>query len=103
MPYFRRPKMQMGRKQVGDRSICGSGYRHAQIRGSKKERRPTMNQINEDPFGITSMVNTWMKAMGTLWENAPGQKDASQSQQKAGTTAGNSANPKAQAAMAARP
>jgi polyhydroxyalkanoate synthesis regulator phasin len=60
-----------------------------------------MNQINEDPFGITSMVNTWMKAMGTLWENAPGQKDASQSQQKAGTTASNSANPKAQAAMAA--
>ena len=60
-----------------------------------------MNEKIDDPLGMTSMVNTWMKTMGDLWGNVPGQWGATQGQQQAWTKAGNAATPKAQAAMAA--
>ncbi|MBC2709737.1 MAG: hypothetical protein HGJ94_01590 [Desulfosarcina sp.] len=60
-----------------------------------------MNEKIDDPFGMTSMVNTWMKSMGDLWGSGAGQWGAFPGQQQAGTTAGNSTTPKAQAAMAA--
>jgi polyhydroxyalkanoate synthesis regulator phasin len=59
-----------------------------------------MNEKNEDPLGMTSMVNTWMKSMGDLWGSMAGQWAATQRKQPSGTTAGHGVNPKAQAAMA---
>ena len=61
-----------------------------------------MNKENEDPLGMATMVNTWMKSMGDLWGNMAGQWGApSAEQQQAGAKAGQTATPKAQAAMAA--
>jgi hypothetical protein len=60
-----------------------------------------MNEKSEDPLGMATMVNTWMKSMGDLWGNMSGQWGAPPSRPQADTKAGNSANPKAQAAMAA--
>ncbi|MBC2711589.1 MAG: hypothetical protein HGJ94_11565 [Desulfosarcina sp.] len=60
-----------------------------------------MNEKNEDPLGMMSMVNTWMESMGDFWGAMAGQWGATQGRQQAWTKAGNGANPKAQAAMAA--
>ncbi len=61
-----------------------------------------MNKENEDPLGMATMVNTWMKSMGDLWGNMAGQWGAPfAEQQHAGAKAGQTATPKAQAAMAA--
>lgn len=53
-----------------------------------------MNEKIDDPFGMTSMFNTWMKSMGDLWSAIPWQPQA-------GTMAGSGTSPKAQGAMAA--
>jgi polyhydroxyalkanoate synthesis regulator phasin len=60
-----------------------------------------MNKKNEDPLGMATMLNTWMKSMGDMWGNMAGQWGASPGQQQAGAKAGYAANPKTQAAMAA--
>lgn len=60
-----------------------------------------MNVKNEDPFGMTSMVTTWMKSMNDLWGGMAGQWGASPEQQEAGAKAGSRATSKTQAAMAA--
>ena len=60
-----------------------------------------MNEKIDDPLGMTSMVNTWMKTMGDLWGGTTGQWGATKGQPPAGTKAGNGATPKAQAATAA--
>lgn len=58
-----------------------------------------MNEKNEDPLGMATMVTTWMKSMGELWGNAATQWGTSHGQQQAGAAEGNGT--KAQAAMAA--
>jgi polyhydroxyalkanoate synthesis regulator phasin len=61
-----------------------------------------MNKENEDPLGMATMLNTWMKSMGDMWGNMSGQWGASPPwQQQAGAKAGPGASPKTQAAMAA--
>lgn len=60
-----------------------------------------MNEKNEDPFGMASMANIWLKSMGDLWGNMAEQWAASQDQQKTGSIGSQFSNPKAQAAMEA--
>ena len=60
-----------------------------------------MNDKNEDPFGMATMVATWMKSMGDLWGNAATQWGTTHGQQQADGTAGNAADAKARATMAA--
>ena len=61
-----------------------------------------MDKKNEDPFGMATMLNTWMKSMGELWGNTAGQWGASPpGHQPAGAKAGRGASPKTHAAMAA--
>lgn len=58
-----------------------------------------MNEKIDDPFGMTSMVNTWMKSMGDLWGSAAGQWGATPGQHPAGPKAGKGTAHKAQTAM----
>ena len=60
-----------------------------------------MNEKNEDPLGMATMVTTWMKSMGELWGNAATQWGTSHGQQPAGASEGDGAGTNAQAAMAA--
>jgi len=60
-----------------------------------------MNKKNEDPLGMATMLNTWMKSMGDLWGSMAGQWAAFPGQQQAGAKAAPGASPKTQAAMAA--
>jgi len=60
-----------------------------------------MNEKNEDPFGMASMANIWLKSMGDLWGNMAVQWAASQDQQKTGSMGSQYSNTKAQAAMEA--
>ncbi len=60
-----------------------------------------MNEKKDDPFGMTSMVNTWMKSMGDFLGSGAGQWGTFPGQQQAGTNVGSGATAKAQAAMAA--
>ncbi|MBT8361216.1 MAG: hypothetical protein HKP41_21365 [Desulfobacterales bacterium] len=60
-----------------------------------------MNEKNEDPFGMSSIANIWLKSMGDLWGNMAEQWAASQDQQKMGSMGSQYSNPKAQAAMEA--
>ncbi len=61
-----------------------------------------MNKTNEDPYGMATLLNTWMKSMGDLWGSMAGQWGASSPEQRpAGAKAAPGANPKTQAAMAA--
>ncbi len=52
-----------------------------------------MNEKNEDPLGMTSMVTAWMKSMGDLWGSMAGQWD--------GAPSGKGTNSKAQATLVA--
>jgi len=56
-----------------------------------------MNTREEDPFGMAAMVDIWIKSMGNHWGSMAEQWDATQGQ----TMAGEGANSKAQATMAA--
>lgn len=58
-----------------------------------------MNEKIEDPFGMTSMVNTWMKSVGDLWGNLSDQWAADQNRQQPEAEA--DSGTKAQAAMEA--
>ena len=60
-----------------------------------------MDTKNEDPFGMASMVTTWMKSMNDLWGGMAGQWSGSPGPQQAGAKVNDGATPKAQAAMAA--
>jgi polyhydroxyalkanoate synthesis regulator phasin len=60
-----------------------------------------MNEKNEDPFGMASMANIWLKSMGDLWGNMADQWVASQKQQETSTMGRQYSNPKAQAALEA--
>lgn len=60
-----------------------------------------MNKNIDDPFGMISMANTWMKSMGDLFGSVPGQRSATQGQPQDGTKEGDGPAPKARAAMAA--
>ncbi len=59
-----------------------------------------MNEKIEDPLGMATMVNTWMKSMGDLWGNMAGQWRATPDQQSTDTKTGHGVNARAQAAMA---
>jgi polyhydroxyalkanoate synthesis regulator phasin len=59
-----------------------------------------MNEKSEDPLGMATMVNTWMKSMGDLWGNMAGQWPAAPGQQSTDTKAEKGANTRTQAAMA---
>ena len=58
-----------------------------------------MNENKEDPSGMTSMVDTWLKSMGDLVGNMAAQWNTTQGQQPPWTMAGTEANPKTQATM----
>ena len=60
----------------------------------------SMNEKNEDPLGMATMLNTWMKSMGDLWGNMAGQWSAAPGQQSTHTKADNGANTRGQAAVA---
>jgi len=60
-----------------------------------------MNEKNEDPLGMASMVTTWMKSMGDLWGSMAGQWGTSPERQQAGATTGNGTTSKTQATLAA--
>ena len=57
-----------------------------------------MNEKKEDPFGMTSLVDTWIKSMGDVFGNMASQW-AGHGPQQGWSMAGKSANPKAQATM----
>lgn len=57
-----------------------------------------MNEKKEDPFGMASLVDTWIKSMGDVFGPMAGQW-ASHGPQQPWSKAGKSANPKAQATM----
>lgn len=61
----------------------------------------SMNKKNEDPLGMATMLNTWMKSMGDMWGNMAGQWGAASGHQQAGAEEGYGTNHKTQAAMAA--
>ena len=60
-----------------------------------------MNEKNEDPFGMATLVTTWMKSMGNLWANASTPWGAPPEQQQSGAKSGTDAGTNAQAATAA--
>lgn len=57
-----------------------------------------MNEKKEDPFGMASLVDTWIKSMGDIFEPLAGQW-GSQGPQFPWSMAGKSVNPKTQATM----
>jgi hypothetical protein len=59
-----------------------------------------MSEKKEDPFGMTSMVDAWMKSMGDLWGNMSGQQwGGTQGPQQAWAKGDQKASSKAQANM----
>lgn len=58
-----------------------------------------MNEKKEDPFGMASLVDTWIKSMGDVFGPMAGQWASYGPQQPWSSMAGKSANPKAQATM----
>jgi class III poly(R)-hydroxyalkanoic acid synthase PhaE subunit len=60
-----------------------------------------MNEKNEDPFGMATIVTAWTKAMGNLWAQSSTPWGAPQGQQQADAKAGTGAGANAQAATAA--
>ncbi len=60
-----------------------------------------MNKKTDDPFGMMSMVSTWMQSMNDLWGGLGGKTDTFQTGSQASSTSGDDSQPKAQAAMAA--
>ena len=60
-----------------------------------------MNEKNEDPLGMATIVTAWTKAMGNLWANPSMPWGAQPGQQPAGAEADNRTDSNAQAAMAA--
>jgi polyhydroxyalkanoate synthesis regulator phasin len=60
-----------------------------------------MNEKINDPLGMTSMMNSWMKSMGELWGNAAGQWNFAKGAQQTESKPDDASPSKAQAAMAA--
>jgi polyhydroxyalkanoate synthesis regulator phasin len=60
-----------------------------------------MNEKINDPLGMTSMMNTWMKSMGELWGNAAGQWNFANGAQQTESKPDDASQSKTQAAMAA--
>ncbi len=58
-----------------------------------------MNEKKEDPSGMTSMIETWLKSMGDLFGNMTAQWSATQGQQQPWSMADKGTTPKAQATM----
>lgn len=60
-----------------------------------------MNEKPEDPFGMTSMVNTWMKSMGDMWVRMADPQAFTKGQAETDRPAGAGTTPNSQKVMAA--
>ena len=66
----------------------------------EKRKLPSMNEKPEDPFGMTSIVSTWMKSMGELWGQMADPQAFAKGQGEEDRRTGARSTPNAQKAMA---